>query len=164
MVLELFKCHIESRQDIENNEEIIKHIKNGNFRIIESPQHAIARSLSVSKDAVKLISDLDYYLLRNHTDYPFIFSDSPVVFYNTYYYNVKNRGVLGAQTLGLQIFYPLNSDTLLMLVDNQVYEGWYKENLFVDLIENLMYPNSMPFNCTTAIMPFILPAWTMQNI
>ena len=44
--------------------------------------------------------------------------------------------MLGAQTPGLQIFYPLDSDTLLMLIDNQIYNGRYKEVLCVDIIEN----------------------------
>ena len=99
------------------------------------PQDTVIRSIDIALQNALLITDLNYYILRNHTDYPFVFSDAPVVFYNTYYQNVKNRGVLGMQTPGLQIFYPLNSNTVLMLIDDQIYRGWYKQSLFIDLIE-----------------------------
>lgn len=135
MCLEFFRLHLESQPNAEENREIIEQIKKGNIRVIESPQHAILRSLDVGFECTKLFSDLNFYFLRNCTGYPFLFSDSPVVFCNTYYKNVKDRGVLGAQTPGLQIFYPLDSDTLLMLIDDQVYGGWYKNNLVVDLVE-----------------------------
>lgn len=52
---------------------------------------------------------------------PFIFGDAPVVFYNSYYRNVTARGVLGLQSPGLQIFFPLDSTTLLLLMDDKVY-------------------------------------------
>ena len=135
LMLEYFKNDLENREDAEDHKEVIRQIIEGNIRIIESPQHALARSISVTVEAARLLSDLDFYILRNHTDYPFVFSDSPVVFYNTYYQNVKIRGVLGAQTPGLQVFYPLDSFTLLVLFDNQIYNGRYKDNLCVNVIE-----------------------------
>ncbi len=135
LALLYLKNHLEHDSNIANREQLIQHISNGNVQIKEVPQNTVMRSIAVAMDLVKLISDLNFYILRNRTDYPFIFGDSPVVFYNTYYQNVKNRGVLGVQTPGLQIFYPLDSDTVLMLIDDSIYGGWYNRDLFVDLVK-----------------------------
>ena len=98
------------------------------------PQAVVLRSILDHTEAVPLIYDLKMCLLRNRTDDPFIFSDSPVVFYNTYYRKVIDRGVLGLQTPGLQVFMPLDSRTTLMLIDATVYEGRYRESDFVDIV------------------------------
>jgi len=135
MYLSCFKYYLEHEHNIIDREKIIEHISNGNVHIKETPQETVMRSIVKAMEKVNLISDLNFYILRNHTNYPFVFGDSPVVFYNTYYQNVKERGVLGMQTPGLQIFYPLDSYTVLMLIDDQIYGGWYKRNLFVDLVE-----------------------------
>jgi Protein of unknown function (DUF4238) len=79
-----------------------------------------------------MIRDLSVCFIRNRTDYPFIFSDSPVVFYNTYAKAVKNRGVIGMQCPGLQIFYPLNSWTLAMFFDPKKYYGPFRGYLQYD--------------------------------
>jgi hypothetical protein len=135
MCLLYFKNYLEHEENIVDRKQIIEHISNGDVQIKEMPQKTVMRSIAVAMENVKLISDLNFYIIRNHTDYPFVFGDSPVVFYNTYYQNVKDRGVLGWQTPGLQIFYPLNSDTVLMLIDDQSYGGWYNRGLFVDLVK-----------------------------
>ena len=133
MCLELFKEHLKVAPDIECREEMVGQLEQGHFRITESPQVAVSRSIDIALEGVMLISDLDFHVLRNQTYYPFIFSDSPVVFQNTYYQNVTHRGVLGYQTPGLQIFYPLNSETMLLLLDDQVYGGQRLESFVVDI-------------------------------
>lgn len=135
MCLELLKNYIEHEPGIEDREKILEHISSGEVCIKSSPQKMAMLSIDVALKGTELITDLNFYILRNHTSYPFIFSDSPVIFYNTYYQNVENRGVLGTQTPGLQVFYPLDSRTLLMLIDDQTYEGRYKQFLCVDIIE-----------------------------
>ena len=135
MLLEAFKNYIEYAPKVEDREKILEGISNGDIHISDIPQNAVIRSIDTALKNTLLMTDLDFYIIRNYTDYPFIFSDSPVVFYNTYYQNVKNRGVLGVQTPGLQVFYPLDSDTVLMLIDDQIYGGWYKQSLFIDLVE-----------------------------
>jgi hypothetical protein len=99
----------------------------------EEHQGAVALSITTALESVLLISDLDVHVLRNLTDLPFVFGDAPVVFCNTYYRNVTHRGVLGYQTPGLQIFYPIDSRTLLMLLDDEVYGGRCREPFIVDL-------------------------------
>ncbi len=115
------------------SEALIEHLERGDIRIVDDPRREVAQSLSGAMRSTLLISDLGFQILRNRTDFPFLFSDAPVVFCNTYYQNVLHRGVLGYQTPGLQVFYPLDSRTLLMLVDDQIYGGRYRESLFVDV-------------------------------
>jgi hypothetical protein len=135
MYLKSFEHYIEHAPNVEDREQILEGISSGAIRINDTPQNAVMRSIDTAFKNALLLTDLNFYIIRNHTDYPFIFGDSPVVFYNTYYQNVKCRGVLGVQTPGLQVFYPLNSGTVLMLIDDQIYGGWYKQSLFIDLVE-----------------------------
>lgn len=121
--LESFKHYLMCKEGIENRDEMIRQIDIGNVRVTEPPQATIARQIANCIDASILITDLKLLLLRNRTDFPFIFGDAPVVFYNNYCRNVKNRGVLGLQCPGLQIFFPLNSTTCLLLLDADKYGG-----------------------------------------
>lgn len=68
------------------------------------------------------IADLGIALLINETKKDFIFSDSPVVLHNTIFNNLKNAGTRGFASKGLQIFYPLNNELMLMFYDSGVYE------------------------------------------
>jgi hypothetical protein len=133
--LEIFKEYLRNKESPEFFAEFVKEVKNGNIRITESPQSTVFRLIQTAIQSVLLVSDLYWCILRNHSDYPFIFSDAPVIFYNSYYRNVKDRGVLGLQTPGLQIFYPLNSETLVMMSDSQVYKGRALDNIIIDITE-----------------------------
>lgn len=69
-----------------------------------------------------VLRDLAPILLTNKTNRPFIFGDAPVVLYNGYYRDVKLRGVLGFDTPGLLVIYPLSPSLCLMLVDPECYK------------------------------------------
>ena len=131
--LEGFKHWLMHKEGIENREEMIRQIEIGNVRVTEPPQATIVRQVANSIDTSILISDLKILLLRNRTDFPFIFSDAPVVFYNNYCRNVKNRGVLGMQCQGLQIFFPLDSWTCLLLLDAEKYGGPHEGFIHYDI-------------------------------
>lgn len=68
------------------------------------------------------LSDLLPVLLVNKTNRPFIFSDAPVVFYNAMYHDVKNRGVLGMESVGLMVIHPISPDLCLLLLDAKSYK------------------------------------------
>lgn len=98
---------------------------------------------------VPLIHDLTPVILQNKTKKDFIFSDAPVVFYNMLLKSEKDYGTIGLQNIGLQIFCPLNKDTMLMLYDAGVYEIQVEEGFLqitkevdVDAINGLQF-----FNC-----------------
>jgi hypothetical protein len=135
LFLEMFKEYLKRAPGIEDRATILENLRRGDIQIRQDPRRVVALSISAALKNVLLISDLDFHILRNQTDFPFLFGDSPVVFCNTYYRNVTQRKVLGLQTPGLQIFYPIDSRTLLLLIDNQVYGGRYREHLAVDVDE-----------------------------
>ncbi|WP_423822117.1 DUF4238 domain-containing protein [Salinisphaera sp. SPP-AMP-43] len=67
------------------------------------------------------LSDLVPIYLENKTNRPYIFSDAPVVFINLICRNIINRGVLGADSQGLMVFYPLSPTRMLMMLDGDAY-------------------------------------------
>jgi len=85
--------------------------------------------------SVEHIVDLCPLILLNRSKSPFVFGDAPVVFYNNYQMNVELSGVLGLQTPGLQIFYPLSSRESLLLLDRIVYRVRGVDNWAVN-VEN----------------------------
>lgn len=87
---------------------------------ISGPSHAISLMISLNSSAI-LISDLKPVILINNTGRDFIFSDSPVVFFNSFFNDKDGTGSTGLQAPGLQIFCPLNSKTMLMLYDSKFY-------------------------------------------
>lgn len=133
MILEAFKHYLQHSGDINRIDEMIHHIDSGNFAVSEPASATVVRSVSIAPESTLGIMDLNLCLLRNRTDYPFIFSDAPVVFYNSYCRNVRNRGVLGLQCPGLQIFFPLNPWTLALLIDGKKYDGPFNDYLQFDL-------------------------------
>jgi hypothetical protein len=78
--------------------------------------------LLLSFFAPMLISDLKKSLLINKTEKDFIFSDSPVIFYNPFFVNKDIFGHEGLQNAGLVIFFPLNNNICLFLYDSNFYE------------------------------------------
>jgi len=133
MALQMFRHHIKCSKNIDRAVEMISHIDAGNVTLTENPATTVCRSICTAFDLILGITDLNLCLLRNRTDYPFIFSDAPVVFYNSYCGNVRNRGVLGLQCPGLQIFFPLDSWTLALLIDSEKYDGPFRGFLQHDL-------------------------------
>jgi hypothetical protein len=133
LVLEMFKEHVRHATGIENRELLLQQMEQGDITIKGNPQRLAALAICSAMQSAVLISDLDVHVLHNRTDYSFLFGDSPVVFYNTLYRNVTDRGVLGYQTPGLQIFLPLDSRTLIMLLDAKAYRGRYRDSLNVDV-------------------------------
>jgi hypothetical protein len=83
----------------------------------------IELSLSDLLKLIPLISDLSYKLLQNNTNTPFITSDFPILKYNQFLELRKWKKVkTGYGTIGLQIFIPLNSKTMLLFYDSDIYK------------------------------------------
>ncbi len=85
------------------------------------PRQYQTLEMSIALDRVDSLLDLRPVVLENRTNRPFIFGDAPVVFSNPHLRKVRLRGVLGAQTPGLMIFYPLSPFRQLVFVDEDVY-------------------------------------------
>ncbi len=69
------------------------------------------------------IADLVPVILINKTDKDFIFSDDPVIFYNSFFNYVEDLDMTYLFSPGLQIFSPLDSKTMLMLYDPKFYNA-----------------------------------------
>jgi hypothetical protein len=135
MQLELFKAHLIGTLPSEEAREMLGHIERGEVRLNEDPTSAVFRQIATAMKLAPLLSDLRPLLIRNHTDYPFVFSDSPVVFYNVYLRQVADQGVLGIQSPGLMIFYPLTPQLQLLMLDPTPYTIPLSRGLFCDITE-----------------------------
>jgi Protein of unknown function (DUF4238) len=82
----------------------------------------VALALSAAVYYAPAIADLETRVVRASRGGRFITSDHPVITYNQWCEGVRGGGVTGAACVGLQLFFPLGPDCLLMLFDPNVYE------------------------------------------
>jgi hypothetical protein len=132
MQLAAFRHYI-SHKEHADREDILRAIDDGKVNVNEKPHANVAESIGIFLPMTIGITDLHLCFLRNQTDYPFLFSDAPVVFYNTWAWHVRNRGVLGVQCPGLQIFYPLSRNVVAMLIDPERYNGVWADEIVLDV-------------------------------
>lgn len=86
-------------------------------------------ALSGLKEGLVHLSDLDYKLLINKTNIPFISSDFPVVKYNRFLEEKKwPHGKTGYANTGLQIFIPINPTITIVLFDSMIYKVGNKKD------------------------------------
>lgn len=79
-------------------------------------------SLLISMMSGPLLYDLSMILLENKTSIDFIFSDNPVVFFNSFFNEKTEQGTQGIASTGLQIYFPINSKFALFIFDPNFYE------------------------------------------
>jgi hypothetical protein len=111
----------------------------------------VEMSLSLILDVTSIIYDLEYKLLINETQKPFISSDFPVIKYNQFLENKNWKfSKTGFAMMGLQIFVPLNHKITLVFYDSAVYKlGDRKQTcIFLKDIESINELNKLQFvNC-----------------
>lgn len=79
-------------------------------------------SLRMANDIAYCLDDLKHHIIRLPKERRFITSDNPVFSYNQYCEGLRDMGVTGALSRGLQVFFPLSPHVLLMLYDGSVYK------------------------------------------
>lgn len=130
--------------------ELDPNVQTEKFFLEVTHEEAIRISLSTTLEIAEITADLDYKLLVNGTNKPFITSDYPAVKYNQFLESKKWPGSkTGYGTTGLQIFFPLNSNIVLVLFDPSIYKvGYKKQNILkitdpndVDRINILQFIN-----------------------
>jgi hypothetical protein len=122
LVLHVFREFLNASRERGKRDRAIAAIDDGKVKL-KVPELATRWfALRLALDCVTGISDLQPRLLRNRTDYPFIFGDSPCVFYNRYFYDHEGFGALGFLTPGLMVLMPLDCDTMVFLHDPDTYE------------------------------------------
>ena len=120
-LFEIYKPILQKRakeKGMEITEECLREVK------VKSNLKA---SISTSLMSVPLLYDLKMVLLENRTKAEFISSDSPVVFFNSYFNDKVPYGTEGIASTGLQIYFPLNSKLSLFFFDPTFYELGKKE-------------------------------------
>lgn len=130
---EAFRSYVEKQDP--HNHRIIEALRSGKARVQQNQRSAVLLMIKLAMQSLPLVSDLATLLIRNQSDQPFIFGDAPVVLYNTLQRDVTDRGVLGLQTPGLQIFMPLDPATMLMLYDPNAYSVVESEPPGADAVE-----------------------------
>lgn len=78
------------------------------------------------------VADLGFIILRNRTRLPFIFSDSPVAYTNIALRDFKCSKIAN-NSVGLQIFYPLNHEFLALYYDASVYGLSVSHSAVIDI-------------------------------
>lgn len=88
-------------------------------------------SVLISMLSGPLLSDLKIVLLENKTQTEFIFSDNPVVFYNSFFNDKVPHGTQGFASTGLQIYFPLSPRFALLIFDEDFYEISQSEKITI---------------------------------
>lgn len=117
MYKEIFLSHLEAKEEV----ELLQYKEKFDISINETA--SVLMLVELAFESTPAILDMGIYILKNKTDTEYIFSDSPVVLYNKAYKDIKGHGVLGLQSPGLLVFFPISPDTCLLLVDEQKYQG-----------------------------------------
>lgn len=110
--------------------EAVKEAMKLFIKAFSDPKDSQFNSLMIiDADAV---SDLELVIFRNRTSFPFIFSDSPVVYTNPALSDF-NCSKFANENVGLQIFYPLNPEFLVLFYDSSVYKLGDPSSLVIDI-------------------------------
>ncbi|GLI09664.1 hypothetical protein YDYSG_56960 [Paenibacillus tyrfis] len=91
-------------------------------------------SIRFAVESIPVLFDLEFKLLVNRTDVPFITSDQPVVLYNQFLERRKAfGGITGYAVKGLQIFFPLNPWLSFVFYDTNVYGVGNKKDCYINI-------------------------------
>jgi len=132
---------IEGMKDMlsEMKKSLLKlHPKTDTKKLIPEMTHDefVKLSLSNIPEIILNISDLDFKLLINKTQAPFIASDFPVVKYNQYLEQKKwAQSKSGYGLVGLQIFIPITSKITIIFFDNAIYKVGNRKQKTVEITE-----------------------------
>ncbi len=105
------------------NPNIKPFLKKDKSRIDNFSQYAMQLAIQRLPTIFLFMMDLDYKLLINETQTPFITSDNPVVFYNQFFEGRKTPASnTGFASKGLQIFLPLSPKHQIVFFDQDIYK------------------------------------------
>jgi len=111
--------------EITNDQNLDAETKKAFYEIARNveadPKQYQLMGMTIAIETAEALTDLFPIIIKNLTFKPFIFSDSPVIFINPLQKKIRLRGVLGANTPGLIIMYPLGPRHCLMLIDQNSY-------------------------------------------
>lgn len=125
-------------------------------QIVADAKQSQALHMSEAVKISEALSDLVPIYLENRTPRPFIFSDAPVVFLNLHYRDVKLRGVLGADTPGLMVLYPLGPKRAILLLDGNTYgfKGKFFPSKVLRKLSDVVEINKLQVHSATSAIYF----------
>jgi hypothetical protein len=92
------------------------------------------------------IDDLEPNLVLLGGNRRFFVSDNPVVAYNQYFEWIKDFSNTGLVSKGLQLFFPLSPQCLLLLYDKEIYHVSGQQNITYDITDNdLHFINALQY-------------------
>lgn len=125
------KSHLEKfiNEDYNTENEAVEYV------IPETTeQEAIKIAFSTIESSITACADLDYKLLINNSNTPFITSDIPLIKYNQYLEFKKSlRGKNGYGNIGIQLFLPLSPTKMILFYDNMTYKVGDRKKDFIEL-------------------------------
>ncbi|MDP1693975.1 MAG: DUF4238 domain-containing protein [Candidatus Woesearchaeota archaeon] len=136
-LFELYKPNIAEcakDQGVEISTEKLK-----NMKIKSNSKNSVLLSLVSGP----LLYDLSMILLDNKTQTDFIFSDNPVVFYNSFFNDKVPNGTEGISSTGLQIYFPLNSKLALFIFDPTFYDLGQSEKTTINKDSDIQRLNGL---------------------
>lgn len=111
------------------NDELVR--KHADGFVIEFANPIIAPMAILLQD-LNMCLDLEFKVLRNYTEIPFITSDNPVCVYNQYFES-HSRNNSGLNCIGEQIYYPLSPSFAVFYYDRNVYKTKFRRRQYLDL-------------------------------
>jgi len=125
-----------------------KRVKDILDKVSIKSENPVLFALKVAANGFPLLFDLKCKLIINKTENSFIVSDNPVVRYNNFL--LKRKWPLGKTGLlepGLQIFYPIAPNRLLILYDDKIYYAGHnkKDVVYLDKKNDVDEINSFQY-------------------
>lgn len=103
------------------------------FEIV--PSNSANEALSHVEHVIAIMADLNYKLLVNHTEIPFITSDYPVARYNQWLEKFDRRSTSGGYgSRGIQFFIPITDKLQIMVYDDEMYHVGKPKHTIVNVI------------------------------
>lgn len=136
MMEKLAKELLQIQLTVKGEKELLKSLPHCDISLNkEWKQHLLLIQIASIYRSQPALFDLEICILNNQTERKFIFSDSPVIFYNKAYRHITDGGTLGLQSPGLLIFFPISENKCLLFIDKTKYTGSIIHNKFFNITE-----------------------------
>lgn len=110
------KAILRHKAELEGNSEILAALDRVRIR----RTNAVSELVSYATIGASLLADLEFMLIQNGSDTPFIASDTPVALHNRLYEG-QHISVTGYANVGLQLFLPLGPQLAIFGFDSEAY-------------------------------------------
>lgn len=94
--------------------------------------NAIVAAMMVTLKNLTICYDLEFKVLVNRTEIPFITSANPVCAYNQYF-EAHKRYHSGLNSKGEQLYYPLSPKYAVLYYDRNVYKTKFRKRNYIDI-------------------------------